>query len=327
MTTDTYAAAAAVELGAPIGSRRRFLLRVDAHEVGAAIEVPVHVMAGASPKPRIALVAGVHGDEYDGIVALPRFLAELEPATLTGTVVVITPANPSAFGAGQRPTPIDGVDLNRVFPGRPDGGVTERLAHMLLHGVLRHVDLVFTMHGARSVNLLRPWIEFLDEPGPVGQASLAAAVASGFSDLIANKRKPGHLLGSLAELGVPVIEAEVGGRGEVSEPNIRFYMDRLRALLHHCGILNSGAGDIATKRPSIWRSNDVFAQSPGVLVREIELGDRVGKGQRLARILDSVGRDAADVVSPVDGTVGLLRFHAGVRPGDMLARIWAPLPE
>jgi predicted deacylase len=326
MTADTYTSAAAVELRTPIGSRRRFLLRVDAHEVGAAIEVPVHVITGASARPRVALVAGVHGDEYDGIIALQRSLVELEPATLAGTVVVIAPANPSAFGAGQRPTPIDGVDLNRIFPGRPDGGVTERLAHLLLHGVLRHADLVFTMHGARSVNLLRPWIEFLDEPGPVGQASLAAAVASGFSDLIALKRKPGHLLGSLAELGVPIIEGEVGGRGEVSEANVRFYRDRLRAVLRHCSILDS-ASDGATKRPSIWRNHDVFAGAPGVLLREIELGDRVKRGQRLARILDGAGRDTSDVTSPEDGTIGLLRYHAGVRPDDMVARIWVPIPE
>jgi predicted deacylase len=325
MSVDTYSGAAAVELGTAIGTRRRFLLRVDAHEVGAAVEVPVHVIAGASPTPRIALVAGVHGDEYDGILALQRFLAEIEPAALTGTVVVIAPANPSAFGAGQRPTPIDGVDLNRIFPGRSDGGVTERLAHMLLHGVLRHMDLVFTMHGAKSVNLLRPWIEFLDEPGPVGQASREAAIASGFSDLIALQRKPGHLLGSLAELGIPIIEGEVGGRGEISEPNVRFYRHRLSAVLHHCGVLKSRPGEIATARPSIWRNHDVFAKSTGVLLREVELGDRVRKGQRLGHILDGIG-GTTDVTSPVDGTVGLLRFHAGVRPGDMLARIWIPIP-
>ncbi|MBI1774569.1 MAG: succinylglutamate desuccinylase/aspartoacylase family protein [Proteobacteria bacterium] len=327
MTEAIYTSAAAVDLGTPPRNRRRFLLRVDAHEVGAAVEVPVHVIAGTSPKPRVALVAGVHGDEYDGIVALRRFLAEVDPGAIAGTLVVITHANPSAFGAGQRPTPIDGVDLNRVFPGRSDGGVTERLAHILLHGVFRHMDLVLTMHGARSVNLLCPWIEFLDEPSDLGQASRAAAVASGFTDLIANKRKPGFLLGSLAELGVPVIEAEVGGRGEIHERNIGFYLDRVRAVLRHGGLLNSGAAAIGTSRSSIWRNNDVVAKSPGIFVREVELSDRVGKGGCLGRILDRDGAQATEVLSPVDGKIGLLRFHAGVRPGDVLARIWTPLAE
>lgn len=86
-------------------------------------------------------------------------------------------------------------------------------------------------------------------------------------------------------------------------------------------------GETATKRPSIWRNHDVFAKSPGLLLREVDLGDRVSKGQRFGRILDGAGREASDVTSPVDGTVGLLRFHAGVRPGDMLARIWVPIPE
>jgi hypothetical protein len=75
---------------------------------------------------------------------------------------------------------------------------------------------VFTLHVRDRSNWLHPWIEFLDEQGSVGQASLAAAVASGLSALIALKRKPGHLLGSLAQLGIPIIEGEVGGRGEIS---------------------------------------------------------------------------------------------------------------
>ena len=175
-----------VYLDTPPDSRRRIVMRVDAHEIGAAIEVPVHVLAGRTAGPCAAFVAGVHGDEYDGILAMHRLLAGVAPAQLAGTLIVIPVANSSAFGAGQRHTPIDGADLNRVFPGRVDGSVTERLAHQLCHDVLRHMDLVFTLHGARSPNRLMEWIEFLDEPGRLGAASRAAAMASGFANLIAS---------------------------------------------------------------------------------------------------------------------------------------------
>lgn len=323
-----YRTADAVSLDAAAPSRSRFLLRVDAFEMGAAIEVPVHLLTGRSVHPRLAIVGGVHGDEYDGILAAQRLLQEVDPGRLAGTLAVIPVANPSAHGAAQRHTPLDGLDLNRVFPGRADGGVTERLAYLLCQGMLRHMDLVFTMHGARSPNRLAHWIEFLDEPSAVGRASRAAAEASGFTDLIALPRKPGHLLGALAEFGVPVIEAEVGGRGETNEANVQCYLERLHAILGHAGLEpESKDARVPPDRPAVWRNVDVLATTPGILLSEVALRDRVRSGQRLARIVDGEGAPVGDVTAPCDGIIGALRVHAGTRPGDILFRVWVPVEE
>src|SRR5687768_3199366 len=120
-------------------TRQRLVLRLSMPENGAVVEVPVHVLVGSSHRPRLAIVGGVHGDEYDGVVAAQRLIKEPMMELLDGTLFVIPVANPPAFAMGRRHTPMDNLDLNRCFPGRPNGSITERLAH-LLFDFLRDMD-------------------------------------------------------------------------------------------------------------------------------------------------------------------------------------------
>src|SRR5262249_59730806 len=101
----------------------------------------------------------------------------------------------------------------------------------------RQAELVFTLPGAMAMGDLAPWIEYLDVPDPVGRASFQAARASGFPDLIGLDRLPGRLITAMADLGVPLIEGEVGGRGVTSSESVAYYRDRVRAVAGHLGVL------------------------------------------------------------------------------------------
>ncbi len=292
---------------------------------GGTRAVPVHLLVGSAHRPCLALVAGVHGDEYDGILALHQVLRELEPAALLGSVIVIPVANPFAFDAAQRRTPADNADLNRVFPGRSDGGLSERLAWQLCHEVLQQAGLIFTLHGAGAWSSLSPWVEFQEVPGPLCHASYAAASASGFPDLISLPTPPGVLLSAMATMGIPLIEGEVGGRGTTQPDNVAYYRERVYAVMRHAGVLGpDGQAGHAAIEQRVWHLCYVEAPASGVLLRAVGLKDAVRRGDRLGEIVDIDGTVVATVVAPTDGLVGAHREHAGVRAGDQVFTLWEP---
>ena len=311
------------DLDALAPGRHRLVLSIATGDGKAPIEVPVHVLVGRRARPRFAVVGGVHGDEYDGIRAAQRLASGQVPEALNGTLVVIPVANPSSFAAGQRFTAVDNIDLNRVFPGEPSGGVSQRLAHALCDKVLKHMDLVFTLHGGGAVTTLAWYLEFLDVDSDVGRRSHAAAAAAGFRDLIAFPETRGYLLPALGKLGVPVIEGEVGGRGELHTSNVDYYLARIAAVMAHLGL--QAAASVEALPPSrIWRNQDVLADMTGVLQRDVELHAPVREGQRLGRVIDVEGRVLSEITCPCDGIVGGFRGHSWIQPGQMAIRIFVP---
>ena len=304
--------------------RRRYRLNVAivANREGASMAV--ELLVGAARRPCLALVAGVHGDEHDGILALHQVIKELDPDHLQGTLLIIPVANPFACAAGQRRTPEDDADLNRVFPGMADGSLTERLAELLCQSVLRQADAVFSLHGAGTHGVLSPWIEFLDSPEPVGRASYEMARTSGFADLIALPKLPGRLLAAMGDLGVPLVEGEVGGRGTSTPSNVLFYKQRIYAVARHVGVLRRAGGtrqDGASIR--VWHLGPrVTAEADGFFLGEVVLRQAVRKGDRLGTIVGLRGDVATVVRAPQDGVIGGYREHVGVQRGQVLVNLW-----
>jgi predicted deacylase len=312
--------------------RHRFAVRLETGMASGPSYVPVQVLVGSSPRPCLALVAGVHGDEYEGILALHEIARESDSEQLDGALLVIPVANRFAFAAGQRTTPQDGCDLNRVFPGCREGSLSERLAALLCKDLLSQADAVFTLHGATSTGLLSPWIEFLDVPALVGRASFEMAQASGFRDLMALDERPGRLLRAMGDAGVPLIEGEVGGRGATRHENVSFYKERVRAVAHHLGVMSASqalepqAGH--EPQPNIWRLGpSVTAPAAGVFLRQVSLRQAVRQGERLGKIVGLEGETTATVLAPVDGVVGGYCDHVGVQAGQNLVTLWTPAKD
>ena len=113
---------------------------------GSTVRLPLLVAAGRSPRPRLVITAGIHGDEYEGPRAITDLLGTLDPAALEGTVVAVPVANPPAFAAGTRTSPLDGLNLARIFPGDPDGTISQRIAYTLVERIVRGADLLVDLH-------------------------------------------------------------------------------------------------------------------------------------------------------------------------------------
>lgn len=303
-------------------THHRIVLHAEAPAGEPAIDVPVHVLVGRRRRPCMAVVGGVHGDEYDGIRAAQMIARGEDCFALDGTLVVVPVANPFAFAAGRRETPFDNVDLNRVFPGNAAGTLTERLAHTLCSGFLQDMDFIFTLHGAGAVTQLAWYLEFFDSDSDTGRASRKAAEAAGFPNLIAFPETKGFLLPSLGKLGVPVIEGEVGGRGELNEDNAAYYVDRVHAVMKHFGLIDTAPPAQAS---SAWRAVDVMAPAGGIMSRALALNGKVALGQKLGEILSLDGNERTEIVSPASGILGGFRAHARIEEGQLAFRVFTPL--
>src|SRR5258707_571715 len=187
----------------------------------AGIEVPVVEAAGSEDGPKLTVIAGVHGCEYASMAAVRQWSASLAGRNLRGRVTVVPVLNLPAFQA-RSPfvVPEDGKNLNRCFPGDPDGTLAERLAHATFTRVITGSDALIDAHCGDLPEALEPFT--LYEAGPSEDKALALAVAYGLGYVIRQEPGPGRAVGgttsaAAAEVGIPAITAEAGGWGVIQQ--------------------------------------------------------------------------------------------------------------
>ncbi len=283
------------------------------------VAIPCEIRCGASAGPRLAVVAGVHGDELEGVRALQVLLADQAFFPAIGTLLLIPIAHPPAYTARTRRSPLDGLDLNRVFPGDPAGSITERIADYMCTRLLGGCDLVVSLHGLGVYGTLAPWMEFVDIPGEVGRRSHAAAQAFGIVDLMPLPLLPGVLLTALAERGIPAIEGEIGGQGMVIGSNWQRYVLGIKRVMQHLGMLG---GTFETIKPRYWALSWQRAPVGGLFEPRVALGDQVERQQLLGTIFDPFGEPVAQLEALAAGTIGAVQTFATVVPAEQIALLW-----
>jgi predicted deacylase len=308
----------------PDGSRHAFDLEVAPLADGRSLSVPVQVLAGTGARPVFVAMAGVHGDEPEGMVALLDLARELDPGRLNGRLVIVPVANPPAFAAGSRLSPLDHLDLNRSFPGRGDGGPSLRLAHRLFETLVKPADLLFTLHSWYSYGIAEDFIECPPQGGSTAAAALRAARASGFRRIRVVDWPEGLLARVAIANGVPAIEAEIGGMGRSLPENRARYRDHVKALLRHLGMME---GAPTTEAAELCEARHVPAPAGGLLRMRARLGEVVEAGAMLATIHDLHDRPLAEVIAPWSGRIGAHRTFVSVNPGDNLFTIFRPIGD
>jgi len=191
-----------------LGSRNQLALRVGGWEGGIRFEIPFFVFVGRARRPRALLIAGVHGDEYEGVAALHDFARQINPGELRGTLTIVPVSNPQAFYGGTRRNPVDYGDLNRLFPGDPQGTISERLAALLFHNLVIDNDAILSMHGWSKEAITVPYVEYFDEKSRVGRESFAIARGVGLEFLHPYRWEPGLLVAAASRAGIPSVEAK-----------------------------------------------------------------------------------------------------------------------
>jgi hypothetical protein len=255
------------------------------------IPIPIVVLKNGDG-PTALFLSGNHGDEYEGQVALCNLAKSLDPARIHGRVIILPAANFPAAMAGRRTSPIDDGNLNRLFPGDPDGTVTQQIAYYIEHEVVPLANLVCDLHSGGSSLMYVPSVLL---PGYRHDADMSAGLAAlrAFSAPLGyvaetNIGADRTIAGAASRQGVPSLGTELGGSGHVTRAALRIAERGVNNLLVHLGILPESdriTPDGPTRILEVG-GGEYFVYTPenGVFEPLVELGDMVAAGQAAARI-------------------------------------------
>ncbi len=226
------------------GTRVTGLVPVDLGST--TVELPVVLVHGARPGPRVAATAGIHGAEYVSIAALREVALGLDPATVHGSLVAVLTASPAAFAARTiYVNPIDGLNLNRQFPGDPDGSPTQRLAHWLTRNVIAGSDAFVDLHCGDMNEALVSFTGIEDTgDAAVDARSRELAEAYGLRYLLIGP-SPGTTTTAAAALGIPAVLGEVGGQGRWPAEDVALHAAGFRRLLRAAGLIDEAPSEPA----------------------------------------------------------------------------------
>ena len=306
-------------------SRNKLELELSGFSGGIELRIPFHLLLGRARKPRVLLIAGVHGDEYEGVAALHEVAKEIDPGAINGAIVVVPVANPQAFYAGTRRNPVDLGDLNRSFPGKANGSMSERLAYLLFHNFVLGSDAVLSMHGWGREAAVVPYVECTAQRTGVGEGSFAIARDLGLEYLHPYDWPAGLLVAAATERGIPSVEVEVGGMGTVTTAGLKTYAAVIYRFLAHLKLIDLGH----TPPPAykIVGHSDCLSNHAGLFRSRVKVGEVVKEGDLLGTTHDLAGECLEEVHSPRAGTVAILRTFASVQPGDRLIQLFSELDQ
>jgi N-alpha-acetyl-L-2,4-diaminobutyrate deacetylase len=174
--------------------------------------------------PTVALTGGNHGDEYEGPIALLKLVRALEPARISGRVIVIPALNYPAVMAGVRVSPIDGVNMNRAFPGKRDGSVSQMIAHFVQHKILPECDALFDIHSGGKTMMFSPFAcyhRLADEALTQRASEAVEAMAAPISLELVELDAEGMLDTAVEDMGKVFVGTELGGGGTTTTETVK----------------------------------------------------------------------------------------------------------
>ena len=316
----------------PAASSRQLTWAATEQFEGVSVETPVLVAHGAESGPVLCLTAAVHGDELNGIEIVRRVLHDLEPAALSGTVVGVPIVNIQAFQRGSRYLP-DRRDLNRHFPGSPDGSAASRIAHSLFSNIVRHCSALVDLHTGSFERINLPQLR-----ADLSDAGVAAVARSFGATVVVNSQpRPGTLRSAATRAGIPTVTFEAGGPDELEVDQIEHGVRGIEALLQTLGMV-ADARPWNAREATYVGSSWVRADRGGILLSDVELGSEVEKGDLLGRLIDPVTNKSSAIRAPSPGRIigmarnqvlmpGFAAYHLGREGRIRNDRLAPPMPD
>lgn len=303
----------------------------DAHAYGV-IPVPIAVLAGA-PGPTALVTAGVHGDEYEGLVIARRLIRETDPARLTGRIIVMPAANLPAVRARARTSPIDRQNMNRAFPGDDGDGPTQLIARFIEQVLLPQADIALDLHSGGTQSIYAP-CGYVYEMGPAEfrARKLAACHAFGapLTAAVSATSSGGSLSAACERAGVPMVATELGGGARLDGEALAIGWRGTLNLLRHAGILAGPAEPTRTQvMRTVSRACFVMASIDGLFESCVAPGQAVAAGDPAGRIwpMDDLSREPVEQRFAEGGTVLCCRTMPMVTRGDHLAHTGMPIGD
>ncbi len=306
-------------------------LLVPARGPDAGTGVPFSIVNGTRPGPVLTLVAGTHGAEYPPILALQRLRASIDPKELSGTIVMVHVANMPAFlGRAIYYTPGDHKNLNRVFPGKADGTISERIADVLTREIIERTQYLIDLHCGDANESLRPYLYWtVNAAPPLVESIRQLAVAFGMDHIILDNGRPTdpaasvYLENTAITRGKPALTIESGEMGQSDEESIQRIERGVAGVLKQLKMRATGP-DPVQHVVFLGRNLVINSQHTGIFYPLVEKGHTVAEGALIGRVTDFHGKTLEEIRAPFAGEILYVIGTPPTSKGEPLAFIAAP---
>ncbi|WP_058367102.1 succinylglutamate desuccinylase/aspartoacylase family protein [Haloparvum sedimenti] len=285
---------------------------------GSPVRLPVAVINGAADGKTLYVQAVSDGDELNGLGVVNRVVPRIDPAELSGTVLVVGIVNYHAFQVAEHRNPIDDTKMNRAYPGDESGTTSERIAAATFEAAMR-ADLILDLHQGSTSRMID---EVRVRCGPRHRLHgdcLRLAKVFGCGYVLDQKGPDGQLARAGPDEGVPTIDPELGGCVGWDEESIRKGVEGTFNVLRYYGFLD---GDVEVETQTRSRGFDQYASPAGGLVRfKREIGAEVSRGEDLFEVTDVFGTVKANVTADSDGIFWRSRRLPQVASGEYVCSV------
>ena len=312
---------------AAVGQKATGFLQVPAGS-DAATSIPVAVIHGAKPGPVLALVSGLHGTEYASIIALEKLIQKLDPAQVSGTVIILPLVNlPSFEEKVPHVNPVDGKSMNRYYPGSPNGTQTDRASWLITKQVVERCDYLIDYHGGDLDENLRPY-SYWPKSGNAKQDAVTRdmTLAFGLDTIIVWSDRPRdpnasrYLDNTANTRGKPAIAVEAGDSGTVQPEDVQALVSGTLSVMRYLKML---PGAPAMQEHPVWigKVDTVSSDQAGIFYPLVQRGTWVAEGMKIGYVTDYFGKVIYEATAPAAGVVLYICGVPSMKKGDAVANI------
>jgi predicted deacylase len=309
------------------GQQVRGVIKVPAGS-DAGYDIPIAVVHGARPGPVLAVVSGAHGTEYASIIAVEELIDHINPAELSGTVILVPIVNIGSFEKiVPHVNPADNKSMNGFYPGNPNGTQTDRASYAITKEVVEKCDHLIDLHGGDLDENLRPY-SYWTVIGNQKQDELSKAMvlAFGLDHIIISANRPKDpsasrfLENTATTRGKPSFTAEAGRSGPVNPADAKLLADGVRRVMGHLKMTSQQVVPVA--KP-VWIENvvTIAAERDGMFHPAVDRDAHVTKGTKIGVVTDYLNQPLQEIAAPEDGIVLFVRAVPSLKKGNTIANI------
>lgn len=319
MNTDTGNTVRVGTAAAAPGTVARGVIPVTTLAGGGPLDIPVIVINGRAPGPCLWVDGAIHGDEPEGPLTCHNLAREVDPEHLSGTLVLVPVINVPAFEAAQRGNPLDTFshDMNRIYPGRAGGYLSERIAHAHRDWLVEVADFELSIHSGGNHSYLSETIFATED---AASQELARAMGEGWSLALKAFNPKGNPMAVMVDAGKAGITVELGGRSATTPRAFhrvgRVLADAVLNVMRHYHMLEGQARYASPRYTGVQHA--LLAPESGLFVAEpdSEFQTPMERGDKIATIYSLYGEVVAELTAPTDGMIFGLRALPNVTTGD-----------
>ena len=294
----------------------------------AATNIPVVVINGSKPGPTLALISGAHGTEYASIIALEKVIQTVDPAQMSGKLIIVPLVNLASFEKKvPHVNPVDGKSMNRFYPGNPNGTQTDRASWLITKEVVEKCDYLIDLHGGDLDESLRPY-SYWSKTGNerLDTASRGMVLAFGLDHIIVVTDRPRdpnasrYLDSTASSRGKPAIAVEAGFSGTTEPEDVQKLVDGCFNVMRNVKILPGEA--VPVEKP-VWVGKvfSVTSANPGFFYPLVKRGTYVAEGMKIGYVTDYFGKIVWEARAPASGVVLYICSVPSMRKDDNVANI------